>query len=54
MGDPNPILEGVQARYLVPMHFPPGDIEGMLDLLEDYFPQAVLFREEMQSWALSD
>jgi L-ascorbate metabolism protein UlaG (beta-lactamase superfamily) len=52
MGDPNPILEGIQARYIVPMHFPPGDMGDVFNLLEDYFPQVVLFREEMQSWVL--
>jgi L-ascorbate metabolism protein UlaG (beta-lactamase superfamily) len=54
MGNTSTILEGVQARHVVPMHFPPGDVGDLFDVMEDYFPQVVLFREPMESWVLPD
>jgi L-ascorbate metabolism protein UlaG (beta-lactamase superfamily) len=46
------ILEGIQARYVIPMHFlhsfPDVDYEAM----ELYFPEAILFHEELESWLM--
>jgi hypothetical protein len=47
---PNTVLEGVQAQYIVPMHFPPGDTVSLYDFIEASYTQSVLFRKEMQSW----
>lgn len=48
------VTEGIQATYIVPMHYqftmPPPDY----DLMESYFPEAIVFHESMESWVLSD
>jgi L-ascorbate metabolism protein UlaG (beta-lactamase superfamily) len=54
MGNTSTIVEGVQARHIVPMHFPPGDVGDLFGVMEDYFPQVILFREPMDSWVLPD
>jgi L-ascorbate metabolism protein UlaG (beta-lactamase superfamily) len=47
------VLEGIQAKYVIPMHFqftyPAPDYE----LMESYFPDAIVFRESMESWVLN-
>ena len=46
------IVEGIQARYVVPMHYlytlPGPDYEAM----ELYFPEAILFHEELEIWLM--
>ncbi|HEY44328.1 MAG TPA: MBL fold metallo-hydrolase [Anaerolineae bacterium] len=46
------ILEGIRAKYIVPMHFqysaPPPDYE----LMESYFPDAIVFHESLEIWVL--
>jgi L-ascorbate metabolism protein UlaG (beta-lactamase superfamily) len=47
------ILQGIQAKYIVAMHYqysaPPPDYE----LMERYFPDAIVFHESLESWVLS-
>ena len=46
------VVEGIQAKYVVPMHYqftyPVPDYE----LMESYFPDAIVFHESMESWVL--
>jgi L-ascorbate metabolism protein UlaG (beta-lactamase superfamily) len=46
------ITEGIQARYLIPMHylhtFPDVDFE----IMEAYFPDAIVFHGELESWLM--
>jgi L-ascorbate metabolism protein UlaG (beta-lactamase superfamily) len=48
------ILEGIQAAYVVPMHYqftyPVPDYE----LMETYFPDAIVFHESLESWVLEN
>jgi len=46
------IQEGIQAEYLVPMHFAFTMPRPNYGLMEEYFPDAIVFREEMESWTL--
>jgi L-ascorbate metabolism protein UlaG (beta-lactamase superfamily) len=50
---PNITLEGVQARHIVPTHFPPGNNEGFIDLMAPLFPQMVPLYESMESWTVT-
>ncbi len=43
------VLEGIQARYIIPMHFPYGAAPPGI---EDLFPNVVVFGESMESWVL--
>jgi hypothetical protein len=44
------LTEGIQARYIVPMHYqftvPPPDYA----LMERDFPRAIIFHNSMESW----
>jgi L-ascorbate metabolism protein UlaG (beta-lactamase superfamily) len=42
------ILEGIQAKYLVPTHYPYQDPRSSID----YFPDAVLFSDTLESWQM--
>jgi L-ascorbate metabolism protein UlaG (beta-lactamase superfamily) len=46
------VTEGIQAKYIVPMHFqftaPPPDYA----LMESYFPDAIVFRNSLESWVM--
>lgn len=46
------ILQGIQSRYVLPMHYayttPPVNYEQMAK----YFPDAVVFHKEMESWVM--
>jgi hypothetical protein len=46
------ITEGIQAHYLIPMHylhtFPDVDFE----IMEAYFPDAIVFHGELESWLM--
>jgi hypothetical protein len=48
------VIDGIAAKYIVPMHFqftaPPPDYESMAT----YFPDAIVFRAQMESWALPE
>ncbi len=48
------VTEGIQAKYVVPMHYqftvPPPDY----DLMASYFPDAIVFHESMESWTIPD
>lgn len=48
------VTEGIQARYVVPMHYqftvPPPDY----DLMASYFPDAIVFHESMENWTMPD
>jgi L-ascorbate metabolism protein UlaG (beta-lactamase superfamily) len=47
------VLEGIQAKYVVPMHFQFTYPEPDYELMESYFPDAIVFRESMESWELT-
>lgn len=47
------ILEGIQAKYVVPMHFQFTYPVPDYDLMESYFPDAIVFHESMESWVLT-
>jgi L-ascorbate metabolism protein UlaG (beta-lactamase superfamily) len=42
------ILEGIQAKYLVPTHYPYEDPRGSIDS----FPEAVYFSDTLESWQM--
>lgn len=48
------ILEGIQASYIIPMHYqftyPAPDYE----LMETYFPDAIVFHESLETWVLQN
>ncbi|MBC8507112.1 MAG: MBL fold metallo-hydrolase [Anaerolineales bacterium] len=46
------VLEGFAAKYLIPMHFAYTTPRPNYGLMETYFPDAVVFREELESWTL--
>ena len=43
------VVEGIQARYLIPMHFSP---QARPVGIEDNFPNSYVFRESLESWIL--
>jgi L-ascorbate metabolism protein UlaG (beta-lactamase superfamily) len=43
------VLEGIQARYLIPMHYSP---DAPPSGIEANFPNAFVFRDTMESWVL--
>ena len=45
--------EGIQAQNYVPMHFAGDDAAWMFEAVPTYYPQAVLFREELQTWTFA-
>jgi L-ascorbate metabolism protein UlaG (beta-lactamase superfamily) len=47
------VREGMPARYIIPMHFTgEGNVKTIFDKIDDHFPDAVLFDEEMQTWEM--
>jgi len=46
------LAEGFHADTLIPMHYEYSTIQPNYDLMETNFPDAVVFREEMESWTL--
>jgi L-ascorbate metabolism protein UlaG (beta-lactamase superfamily) len=48
------ILEGIQAEHIVAMHYQFTYPVPDYDLMEYYFPDAIVFRESMESWLLND
>ena len=48
------VTEGIQARYIVPMHYQFTYPTPDYDLMESYFPDAIVFHETMESWAMPD
>jgi hypothetical protein len=48
------ILERIQAKYVFPIHYPFTFPVPDYDLMESYFHDAMVFRESMESWALTD
>jgi L-ascorbate metabolism protein UlaG (beta-lactamase superfamily) len=53
-GDHAHVTEGIQADYIVAMHYrftiPPPDY----DLIASHFPDAIVFHESMESWVMPD
>jgi L-ascorbate metabolism protein UlaG (beta-lactamase superfamily) len=53
-GDHAHITEGIQADYVIAMHYrftiPPPDY----DLMASHFPDAIVFHESMESWVMPD
>lgn len=47
------ILEGIQAKYVVPMHYQFSYPVPDYDLMESYFPDAIVFHESMENWVLT-
>lgn len=47
------IVEGIQAEHIVPMHYQFTYPVPDYDLMESYFPDAIVFRESMESWLLN-
>jgi L-ascorbate metabolism protein UlaG (beta-lactamase superfamily) len=47
------ILEGIQAEQIVAMHYQFTYPVPDYDLMEYYFPDAIVFRESMESWLLN-
>jgi len=46
------VLRGIQPRYVVPMHFFHTTPAVNYDLMETYFPDAIILNEEMASWVM--
>jgi len=46
------VVEGIQARYVVPMHFLHSFPEVDYEAMELYFPEAIMFHEELESWLM--
>ena len=46
------ITEGIQARHIVPMHYLHSFPEADLEMVEAYFPDAVVFQEELETWLM--
>ncbi len=51
-GDHPLLLEGFNADYLIPMHFAYTTPRPNYDLMETYFPDAVVFHEELDRWVV--
>jgi L-ascorbate metabolism protein UlaG (beta-lactamase superfamily) len=50
----HPLVEkGIQAKNYVPMHFVGEDAARMFKAVPTYYPQAILFRKQMQTWVYS-
>ncbi|KPK92971.1 MAG: hypothetical protein AMJ88_09345 [Anaerolineae bacterium SM23_ 63] len=47
------VLRGIQAKYIVPMHYQFTYPVPDYDLMESYFPDAIVFHESMESWVLT-
>jgi L-ascorbate metabolism protein UlaG (beta-lactamase superfamily) len=47
------VLEGIQAKYVVPMHYQFTYPVPDYDLMEIDFPDAIVFHESMDSWVLT-
>jgi L-ascorbate metabolism protein UlaG (beta-lactamase superfamily) len=47
------VVDGIQAKYVVPMHFQFTYPVPDYDLMESYFPDAIVFHESMESWVLT-
>jgi L-ascorbate metabolism protein UlaG (beta-lactamase superfamily) len=47
------VLEGIQAKYVVPMHYQFTYPVPDYDLMESYFPDAIVFHESMENWVLT-
>jgi L-ascorbate metabolism protein UlaG (beta-lactamase superfamily) len=47
------VEEGIQAQNYVPMHFAGDDAAWMFEAVPTYYPQAILFREELQTWTFA-
>lgn len=43
------VLEGIQPGKIIPMHYVASQSSDLVDRLQSYFPDSILFREEMQS-----
>lgn len=48
------ILEGIQPKHIIPMHNAYGQVENNFLQVEDSFPEAIIFYNEMDIWVLSD
>ena len=46
------VVEGIQAKYVVPMHYQFTYPVPDYDLMESYFPDAIVFHDSMESWVL--
>ncbi len=46
------ITQGIQARYIVPMHFLHTLLGADFEIMETYFPDAVVFRQELETWLM--
>ena len=46
------IVEGIQARYVVPMHFLHSFPDVDYPAMELCFPEAIVFHEELESWLM--
>jgi L-ascorbate metabolism protein UlaG (beta-lactamase superfamily) len=46
------IKEGIKAKHLVPMHYAYTTTYPNYNLMATYFPDAILFYEEMESWVV--
>jgi L-ascorbate metabolism protein UlaG (beta-lactamase superfamily) len=44
------VEEGIQAQNYVPMHFAGDDAAQVFQAVAAYYPQAILFRKELQTW----
>lgn len=47
------ILEGIQPKHIIPMHNAYGQVENYFIQVEDSFPEAIIFYNEMDIWVLS-
>jgi hypothetical protein len=47
------ILEGIQAKYVVPIYYQFSYPAPDFDLMKSCFPDAIVFHEAMESWVLT-
>ncbi len=46
------VLDGIRPRHIVAMHLEYFDAPPDFGLISSYFPNAVLFRNELESWVM--
>jgi len=46
------VLQGIQARYILPMHYAYTTPSVNYEQMAKYFPEAVVFHQEMESWVM--
>jgi len=48
------VEDGIRAKNYVPMHFVTRELPGVSKAVLAYYPQAIVFRTEMQTWVFGD